>query len=66
MLCKECGDIIAHEQNTIEFSTIVDKIESGCSSITDLEESIYFNAYCTSCARRFLVDEKEQQPYNDQ
>lgn len=65
-VCTECGEIINTKELNSKFKTIFDKIEAGCQEVTDVEESIYFNAYCTTCADRFLVDELRSQVYYDQ
>lgn len=66
-ICKECGASISADWLRDRFRKIFDKIDSGSAEeITDVEESIYFNAYCIECSNRFLVDELRSQVYNDQ
>lgn len=65
-LCVECGDIINCQELSSKFKTIFDKIEAGCQEVTDVEESIYFNAYCATCANIFLVEDLRSTVYNDQ
>lgn len=55
-----CGAVIMHEELYKEFGSLFDKIDSGdMEYVSPVEESVYFNAYCVECARRFLVDEEK-------
>lgn len=64
--CKECGALIAHGELSAAFSSLFFRIEQGAEQVTDVEESIYFNAYCTTCAKHFLVDEQLGYGYDNQ
>lgn len=64
--CKECGSKVDQDSLMTEFSEIFNNIENGCETVSDLEESIYFNAYCTTCAKKFLIDTTSSKLYNDQ
>lgn len=64
--CTECGEVVVASDIKWKFHKIFDRIETGCQEVTDVEESIYFNSYCTTCATRFLVDELRSQVYYDQ
>lgn len=65
-ICSECGELVSEKELNKEFKELFNIIEQGDTPFTDIEESIYFNAYCTTCAKRFLIDERSGQVYNDQ
>lgn len=64
--CQECGGEIAHAELASTFSDLFSRIESGVEGVSDVEEAIYFNVYCTKCAQRFLVDADDKPIYDDQ
>ena len=65
-VCSECGELVSEQELNLEFKELFSTIEQGETPFTDIEESIYFNAYCTTCAKQFLIDERSGQLYIDQ
>lgn len=64
-VCKECGNEVSHQELELHFKDLFDTIDDR-KHVSDVEESILFNSYCTTCAQRFLVDEQRSQVYYDQ
>jgi len=56
-LCA-CGDMIDVQELYSAFKDLFISLDEGTAVASPVEESIYFQSLCVSCAKRFLVDER--------